>query len=147
MNKSFEDQIETKKGQPLGFLVVEPENLKFPHAPPKKKTKKEEKGCISKTKTQMGGFLNRYNFAYAGRDTVNQAAKVAPGVSKSAANGVNNIAKQRIDQMILQDGKEIERVLPKVFREAIGDVYQAPFGLLGNFGKQQLNKLNREILN
>lgn len=27
LNKSFEDHIEIKKGQPLGFLVAEPENL------------------------------------------------------------------------------------------------------------------------
>ena len=49
--------------------------------------------------------------------------------------------------MISQGGKEIERVLPKVRREAIEDVYQTPFRLLGNFGKQQLNKLKRKILN
>ena len=43
----------------------------------------------------MGGFLNRCDFAYAGRDTVNQAAKVAPGVIKNAGNKINNIAKER----------------------------------------------------
>ena len=47
INKSFEDHI---KGQPLAFLVTEPENLKFQHVPQKKKTKKEKKSCISKTK-------------------------------------------------------------------------------------------------
>ena len=51
MNKFFEDYIEIKKGQPLGFLVVEPENLKFQHVPPKKnKTKKEKSGCLLKMK-------------------------------------------------------------------------------------------------
>ena len=79
--------------------------------------------------------MNRYDFAYAGRDVVNQAAKVAPVVIKSASNEINNVAKQRIDQIISQDGKEIECV-----------VYQTPFRLLGNFGKQQLNKLKRKIL-
>ena len=54
INKSFEDHIEIKKGQPLGFLVVEPENLKFQHLPQKKKTKKEKKTCISKTKKADG---------------------------------------------------------------------------------------------
>ena len=29
-------------------------------------------------RTQKGGFLNRYDFAYAGRDTVNQIGKIAP---------------------------------------------------------------------
>ena len=41
LNKFFEDHIEIKKGQPLGFLVVEPENLKFQHVPPKKKKAKK----------------------------------------------------------------------------------------------------------
>ena len=33
INKSFGDDIKIKKGQPLGFLVVEPENFKFQHVP------------------------------------------------------------------------------------------------------------------
>ena len=41
---------------------------------------------IKKKKKQMGGFLNHYYFAYAGRDTINQAGKVAPGVIKNASN-------------------------------------------------------------
>ena len=44
------------------------------------------------------------------------------------------------DHTILQGRKEIERVFPKFLRGAIEDVYQTPFRLLGNFGKQQLNK-------
>ena len=87
----------------------------------------------------MGGFLNRYDFAYAGRDT--------PGVIKDASNEINNIAKDRINQTITQGGKEVERVLPKILRGAIEDVYQTPFRMPGNFGKQQLNKLKRKILN
>ena len=90
--------------------------------------------------------MNHYDFAYAGRDTVNEAAEVAPGVIKSAANGINNIAKQRINQIIWQGRKEIERDLPKVLRGAIEDVYQTPVRLLRNFGKQQPNKLKRKIL-
>ena len=87
--------------------------------------------------------MNRYDFAYAGRDTVNQVAKVAPGVIKAATNGINNIAQERINQIISQGGKEVERVLPKILRGAIDDVYQTPFRLLGNFGKQQLNKIKK----
>ena len=91
--------------------------------------------------------MNGCDFAYAGRDTVKQAAKVAPGIIKGATYDINNIAKQRIDQIISQGGKEIERVLPDVLRGAIEDVYQTPVRLLQNFGKQQLNKLKRKILN
>ena len=57
------------------------------------------------------------------------------------------MAKQRIDLIIPQGGNKIERVLPKILRRAIEDVYETPFRLLGNFGKQQLNKLKRKILN
>ena len=61
--------------------------------------------------------MSRFDSAYAGRDVVNQAAKVAPGVIKGAANDINNMAKQRIDQIISQGGKEIECVLPKFLEE------------------------------
>ena len=67
-----------------------------------------------KTK-QRGGFLNRYNFAYAGRDTVNQLGKISPNVIKNASGKINNIAQQRIQQAIREGGKELERVLPKIF--------------------------------
>ena len=71
----------------------------------------------------MGRFLNRYEFAYAGRDTVNQAGIVAPGVLNNAGNEINNIAKERINQIITQGEKEAERVLPNILRGAIEDVY------------------------
>ena len=62
LNKSFEDTIVIKKGQPLGFLVVEPENLKFHHLAQKKKGKKEKKTFISKTKTATTGENDRRLF-------------------------------------------------------------------------------------
>ena len=65
---------------------------------------------------QQGGFLNRYDFAYAGRDTVNQLGKIAPGVIKDASSQINNLAQQRINQVISQGDKELERVLPKRLR-------------------------------
>ena len=113
----------------------------------KREKRKRRSVVYRKRKRQTGGLLNRYNFAYAGRETVNQAAKVIPGIIKGTTNDINNIAKQRIDQIISQGGKKIERILPKALRRAIEDVYQTPFRLLGNFGKQQLNKLKRKILN
>ena len=39
-------------------------------------------------RNRQTGFLNRYDFAYAGRDVVNQAAKVTPEIIKSATNDV-----------------------------------------------------------
>ena len=91
--------------------------------------KRQTKG--QKRKRQYGGFLNHYDFTYAGRDAVNQAAKVALGVIKATTNDIHKIAEQRINQVISQDGQELEGVLPKILRGAIKDVYQTPFRLLG----------------
>ena len=65
----------------------------------------------------LGGFLNRYEFAYAGRDTVNQAAKASSGVIKSATNDLNAAVIERINQIITGGDKEMERVPPKILRE------------------------------
>ena len=43
-------------------------------------------------RTQSGGFLNRCDFAYIGRDTINQTGKIAPGLIKNASSEINNIA-------------------------------------------------------
>ena len=98
-------------------------------------------------KQQRGGFLNRYGFSYAGRDTVNQFGKIAPGLIKNASSEINNLAQQRINQIIRRGGQETERVLPKIIRGANEDVYQTPFTMLGKFEKQQLQKIKLKILN
>ena len=53
---------------------------------------------------QRGGFLNRYDFAYAGRDTANEAAKkfnsLAPGLIKQESSKVDRLACDRISQII-----------------------------------------------
>ena len=40
---------------------------------------------------QRGGFLNRYDFVYAGRDTVNQVGEIAPGLIKNTSAEINDI--------------------------------------------------------
>ena len=62
---------------------------------------------------------------------------------KAATNDINNIANGRINLIILQGGIVVERVLPKILRGAIEDVYQTPFRLLDNFVKQRLNKFKK----
>ena len=89
--------------------------------------------------------MNRYDFAYAGRDTVNQVGKIAPGIINKATSDINKIAEQRIDQAIKTGGAEIKRVAPKVIRGAIEEVYKAPFGLLGNLGEKQFQKIKRKL--
>lgn len=59
---------------------------------------------------------------------INQVRKIAPGlIKKKTSSEINNIAQQRINQIISQGGTEIERVLPKILRGAIEDVYQILF--------------------
>ena len=91
-------------------------------------------------------FLNRYDFAYAGKDTINQLEKVAPGVIKEASSQINNIAQQRIQQAFSQGGKEIDRIFPKILQGDIEGVYQTPFRLLGKFGKKQFQNIKKKIL-
>ena len=94
---------------------------------------------------QTGGFLNRYDFAYAGRDVVNQAAKVTPKLISQATGEINKIAQQRIDQVVCSGGAETECVAPKIIRGAIEEVYKIPFRLLGNLGKKQFQKIKRKL--
>ena len=60
------------------------------------------------SRRQTGGFLSRYDFAYTGRDVVNQAGKVAPKIISQATGEINKIAQDRIDQAIRSGGAEIE---------------------------------------
>ena len=46
---------------------------------------------------------------------------------KEASSQINNITQQRIQQAISQGSKEIQRVLPKILRGAIEDVYRSNF--------------------
>ena len=94
---------------------------------------------------QTGGFLSRYDFAYAGRDVVNQAGKIAPGIISKATSDITKIAQERIDQAIRTGGAEVERIAPKIIRGAIEEVYKTPFRLLGNLGKKQFQKIKQQI--
>ena len=59
---------------------------------------------------------------------------------------MNKIAEQRINQIISQGCKELERIVPKILHGAIEDVYQTPFRMLGNIGKKTFNDIKRKIL-
>ena len=56
------------------------------------------------------------------------------------------MVKNKLNQAISSGGAEIECVLPKILHRAIEDVYKTPFRLLGNFGKQQFNRIKKKIL-
>ena len=56
-NKCFEDNIKIEKVQPIGFFVVESENLKFQHAPCKTKAKRKRQATCRETKKHAEAFL------------------------------------------------------------------------------------------
>ena len=99
-------------------------------------------------KKQIGGWLNRYDFAYAGRDSVNQAFKnlyrTAPRLIKNASGEVDKVLEQRISQVIRQGGAEVQRIAPGILRGAIEEVYKTPFRLLGKFGKRKLAQVRKK---
>ena len=140
LNESYFDKYKIKWGDIIGYLVIKPEDLKVN----RRKNRLIKHGDIRitiypKTGTrtgkstgkkrkmswrQIGGFSNRYDFVYAGRDVVNQVGKIVPGVIDKATGKINKIVQQRIGQAIKTGGAEIERVAPKIIRGAIEEVYK-----------------------
>ena len=100
---------------------------------------------FGRNRRQPRGFLNRYDFAYAERDTVNQLGKIAPGIIKNASGQIDEIAKKRIEQIIKQGGAEVQRVTAKIIRGALEELYSTPFRMLGNFGEKQVQKIKRQL--
>ena len=94
--------------------------------------------------------MNRHDFAYAGRDTVNQTLKnlnnTAPKLISQTSKEVSKIVEARIKQVINDDGQQIQKITPQIIRGAIEDLYKTPFILLGKLGKQKLYELKRNIL-
>ena len=81
--------------------------------------KQRKPGRKYQKRTQKCGFLIRYDFAYAGRDTVNQVGKIAPDLIKNASSKLNNIVQQRINQIISQGEKEVEGYFQKFLGELL----------------------------
>ena len=116
-----------------------------------RKIQKYRKYTRRRTKRQQtGGFLNRYDIAYAGRDTINQAFKnlktTAPKLISQTSKKVDEIAEARIRQVINDGGQQIQKIAPQIICGAVEDVYRTPFRLLGKFGKQKLSELKRKFL-
>ena len=153
------NNYQIKKGDEIGYLIIEPSTIKI-HYKTKQKIIQKKKCPINylpknwskkwkyyfqkKKSRQTGGFLYRYDLAYAGRDTVNQVGKIA--VQKKATSDINKIAKDRIDQIVRTGGAEIERIVPKIIKSAIEEVYKMPFRLLGNLDKKHFQKIKNKTL-
>ena len=90
--------------------------------------KKQRRG----RRKQRGGFLNRYDFAYAGQETSNainqenkcrktrnQAMKsldnLAPKLINQASKEIDKIAEARIKQVINSGGQQIQKMAPQIY--------------------------------
>ena len=142
MNKSFFKDIVIDRGKPLRFFIVESAQ-QYSAKHEKKNRRSSTKKKYRKRKREE--FLNRYHFAYAGRAVVSHFRKFALRLMKIASSEINNIAQQRINQVICQ-GRQETRSSKKIFHGAIEDVYQTPFRLFVKFAKHQLQKIKNKIL-
>ena len=84
----------------------------------KTKCRKPMGGHYKRFRHQTGGFLNRYDFAYAGTDMINQAMKglnsLPPRPIKQTSEEVDRLAQHRIKQINDEDGQQVERIVPKI---------------------------------
>ena len=62
---------------------------------------------------------------------------MAPALIDKASNQIDKIAQRRIWLIVQQGGKEIERILPKIIKSAVEEVYKTPFCLLRKFGRKK----------
>lgn len=101
------------------------------------------------TRQQHGRFFNRYDFAYASRDVLNQAMRgldsLAPKWIGQTLKEIDKIAKARIKQIMSQGRHQIQKISPQIIQSAIEDVYKTPFRLLGNLGKKKFNQLKPKL--
>ena len=94
-------------------------------------------------KRQRGGFLNRYDFAYAGRDTVNQASKqlnaLAPKLLEQFTTGLDKVSEKRV--------KQLEQIAPGLIQGAIEELYKALFHLLKKAGEKKYDSIKKNVSN
>ena len=94
-------------------------------------------------KRQRGGFLNRYGFAYAGRDTVNQASKplnaLAPKLLDQLTTGLDKVSANRVNQL--------KQMAPGLIKGAVEELYKTPFRLLEDAGKKKYDSIKKKLSN
>ena len=94
---------------------------------------------------QRGGFLNRYDFAYAARNTVNQAAKHLDTLAPKLVNQLMSKATTGLDNITAKQVEQIKKIAPGLIRDAIEELYKTPFHLLGNLGRKKYKALKKSI--
>ena len=94
-------------------------------------------------KRQRGGFFNRYDFAYPGRDTVNQASKqlnvLAPKLLDQLTAGLDKVSANRVYQL--------KQMAPRLIKGAVEELYKTPFRLLENAGEKKYDSIKKKLSN
>ena len=98
-------------------------------------------------KQQRGGFLNRYDFAYAGRDTVNQATKILDKLAPKLLDQLMNRATTGLDNISAKRIEQIKQIAPGLIKGTVEELYKTPFRLLGNMGKKKYKLLQKKVSN
>ena len=109
----------------------------------------------NRRRRQRGSFLIRYDFAYAGKDTVNQAARhlnsLAPQLVNQlmdrATTGLDKVTAKRVEQLSQETGQTLKKIAPGLIRGAIEELYKTPFRLLGNLGRKKYKELKKNVFN
>ena len=96
-----------------------------------------------RNKRQRRGFLNRYDFAYAGKDTVNQASKqlnaLGPKLVEQLTTGLDKVSANRV--------KQLEQMAPGLIKGAVEELYKTPFRLLEKAGKKKYDSIKKNVSN
>ena len=70
---------------------------------------------------------------------------IAPKIITKATPDINKIEKEKIDQIVRSGGAELERVAPKIIKDATAEAYKTPFRLLGNLGRNHFQNIKRKL--
>ena len=131
LNESYLSKYQIDKVDVIGYLIIEPNNIKVhyeeanqPLSQKKrcpdnyflKDWEKSGKTTSKKRKTslrQTGGFLNRSDFEYAGREFVNQAGKMAPKLINQATGEINKLLNKELIGSYIQVGQKLKELHQK----------------------------------
>ena len=98
-------------------------------------------------KRQRGGFLNWYDFAYAGRDIINQASKHLDKLAPKLVDQLMNKATTGLDKISSKRVKQIKQIAPGLIKGAVEELYKTPFRLLRNIGRKKHKTLKKKVFN
>ena len=85
-------------------------------------------------------------FAYAGRNTVNQAAKHLDTLAPKLVNQLMSKATTGLDNITAKRVEQNKQIAPGLIRGAVEELCKTPFRLLGNLGRKKYKALKKMYL-